>query len=87
MTSNNDYIPTPRVNETGNVDIGIKDIMLATSYPQVDFPFTFYNFINEVSTSHPHIVAWSECGNYFKIERHASALPSLIGQHFQRKSF
>lgn len=57
----------------------------SVSYPQVDFPFTFYKFINEVAVSHPHIVAWSECGNYFKIDRHAKELSSLIGQYFQRK--
>lgn len=58
---------------------------LTISYPQVDFPFTFYSFIQKVSVSHPHIVAWSECGQYFKIDRHAKELPTLIGQHFQRK--
>ena len=58
---------------------------ITLSYPQVDFPFTFYSFISALSISHPHIVEWSECGTYFKIDRQAKELPSLIGQHFQRK--
>jgi hypothetical protein len=75
-----------RNHDTSQDDLGITNpTTLTISYPQVDFPFTFYSFIQKVSVSHPHIVAWSECGEYFKIDRHAKELPALIGQHFQRK--
>ena len=78
-------------NSSSNQDITQPEDGINTagtiSYPQVDFPFTFYNFINKLSVSHPHIVSWSECGKYFRIDRQAKELPSLIGQNFQRECF
>lgn len=71
----------PPVDGTGITN----NTVTTVSYPQTDFPFTFYKFINAVSASHPHIVAWSKCGNFFKIDRNAKELTTLIGQHFQRK--
>jgi adenosine/AMP kinase len=72
-------------NSTSNQDEDGITNTETISYPQADFPFTFYKFIKEVSVTHPDIVAWSECGDYFRIDRHAKELPALIGQYFQRK--
>lgn len=57
------------------------------SFPQVDFPFKFYNFMREASESHPHVVTWSECGYYYKIDRRSPELPALLSMHFKRKFF
>jgi hypothetical protein len=60
-------------------------VPIPISYPQVDFPFVFHKFVTAVSKSHPHIVEWSACGNYFRMDRNAEELPSLIRLYFQRK--
>jgi hypothetical protein len=54
-------------------------------FPQVDFPFKFYDFMREASVSHPKVVMWSDCGQFFKVERRSPELPALLRKHFKRK--
>jgi hypothetical protein len=67
-------------NELSLVDRGVLD-----SFPQVDFPFKFYDFMREASLSHPKVVAWSDCGTFFRVDRHSPELPDLLRKHFKRK--
>ena len=52
--------------------------------PRYDFPFALHKFISETSKTHPKVVGWSACGNYFYI-RDGEELSQLIEPHFRRK--